>query len=131
MKVDKKEIWLINLYGPNQDDPITTKSAPLLVRAAIDVTVFLAIAAPFLIFPFVLSCFIHTWFSFHNHTACIQSSVPFHVFVCNCLLVNGLCSRVILLYSCSVFYGHLDVMLCLFFDQNKSVPLYSTLLSCS
>ena len=21
MKVDKKEIWLINLYGPNQDDP--------------------------------------------------------------------------------------------------------------
>lgn len=21
MKVDEKEIWIINLYGPNQDDP--------------------------------------------------------------------------------------------------------------
>jgi hypothetical protein len=21
MKVDEKQIWLINLYGPNQDDP--------------------------------------------------------------------------------------------------------------
>ena len=41
------------------------------LRSAVDVTGFLAIAAPFFIFPFVLSCSLHTWFSFANHTACI------------------------------------------------------------
>ena len=78
---------MANVYGLKPGEVPVLGSGPLLHlchdfrwsgllslfgrRSAIDITSFLAIAPPFLIYPFVLSCFIHTWFSFHNHTTCI------------------------------------------------------------
>jgi hypothetical protein len=57
----------------------SAKSAPLLVRAAFDVTGFLAIAAPLSCIH--LFCSLNTWFSFPSQSTCIYSSVPLHVFV--------------------------------------------------
>ncbi|XP_042151805.1 golgin subfamily A member 6-like protein 2 [Oncorhynchus tshawytscha] len=51
------------------------------LRSAVDVTSFLAIAAPFFMYPFVLTCSLHTWFSFPIQSTCMYSSVPHRVFV--------------------------------------------------
>ena len=70
------------------------ESVPLLVWAGFGGRrqLLLAIAAPFFIYPFVLSCSLHTWFSFPNQTSCIYSSVPprlcVRLFCVTCLLTR-------------------------------------------
>jgi hypothetical protein len=72
---------VLNSYCYQYLSRLPPKSAPLLVRSAVDATGFLAIAASFFMYPFVLSCSLHTWFSFPNQSTCMYSSVRHHVFV--------------------------------------------------